>query len=101
MRINVITNLNFEMLQYKSVFIGSLIFLIIGLSMGFLGFPIILTNRLKSEFALEPGSEFRQFWEKAAIPINFKIYVFNVTNPTEVQNGEKVVFEEVGPFVFQ
>lgn len=40
-------------------------------------------------------------WEKFPIALNFSIYVFNLTNPDEVQNGGKPHVQEVGPFVFE
>lgn len=89
------------MLYYKSVFIGSLAFVTLGVGMGFIGFPMFLKNKIKSQFNLKPGSEIRQNWEKFPIPINLKIYVFNITNPNQAQNGEKVIVEEIGPFVFE
>ncbi|KAL5276348.1 Snmp1 family protein [Megaselia abdita] len=88
------------MLYYKTVFFGSLCLLGLGTIMGFFGFPIFLKNKIESEFNLKEGSESRKSWEQLPIPIDFKVYVFNITNPTNVQNGEKVILEEIGPFVF-
>lgn len=69
--------------------------------MGFLGFPTFLKNKIKSDFTLTPGGEIRQTWEKFPFPLNFKVYVFNITNPSQAQNGEKIILEEIGPFVFE
>lgn len=89
------------MLYYKTVFFGSVALLVLGISMGFFGFPIFLKNKIHSEFNLSPGSETRRTWEQFPIPIDFKIYVFNVTNPDQAQDGGKVILEEIGPFVFE
>ncbi|XP_075167837.1 sensory neuron membrane protein 1-like [Haematobia irritans] len=55
----------------------------------------------ENQINLKPGSETRQMWEKFPISIKFSIYVFNVTNPDECQNGGKPKLQEVGPFVFE
>lgn len=89
------------MLYYKSVLFGSLALLTLGVGMGFIGFPCFLKHKIKSDFTLTPGGEIRQTWEKFPFAINFNVYVFNITNPIQAQNGEKVVVEEIGPFVFE
>lgn len=58
-------------------------------------------NLSKKQLNLKPGSEPRKMWEKFPIAVNFSIYVFNLTNPDEVQNGGKPHVQEVGPFVFE
>lgn len=40
-------------------------------------------------------------WESFPIPIQFSIYVFNVTNHLEVETGGKPKLQEIGPFVFE
>lgn len=42
----------------------------------------------------------RKTWEESPIPIPFMIYLFNVTNPDEVDVGGKPNLEEVGPYTF-
>jgi hypothetical protein len=41
-------------------------------------------------------------WSNPAEDTEFKfiIYLFNVTNPDGIENGEKPVLEEAGPYVF-
>ncbi|ALC41584.1 Snmp1 [Drosophila busckii] len=56
---------------------------------------------VKKSVTLKPGSETRQIWEKLPFPMTFKVYVFNVTNVQEIQNGGKPALQEVGPFVFE
>ncbi|KAJ9589998.1 hypothetical protein L9F63_016890, partial [Diploptera punctata] len=51
--------------------------------------------------ALKEGSERRQIWEKTPYPMDFKIYLFNYTNPEEVANGATPVLKEVGPFCYK
>lgn len=35
------------------------------------------------------------------MPLTFKIYVFNVTNTEEINNGEKPKLAEIGPYVYE
>jgi len=50
---------------------------------------------------LKEGAERREIWEKVPYPIDFKIYLFNVTNPMEVQKGATPVIQEVGPYCYK
>ncbi|KAJ9594586.1 hypothetical protein L9F63_027430, partial [Diploptera punctata] len=34
-------------------------------------------------------------------PFIFKVYLFNVTNPMEIQNGGKPRLSEIGPYVYE
>ncbi|XP_025990530.2 sensory neuron membrane protein 1 isoform X2 [Solenopsis invicta] len=70
----------------------------IGLISYSLGFPSILKSQVKSQVRLKKGTEMRDFWEKLPQPLDFNIYVFNVTNPTEIASGSKPILQELGPF---
>lgn len=48
-----------------------------------------------------PGSEIREFYTKLPFPIDFKVYLFNVTNKDDVMNGAKPMVQEIGPYVFE
>jgi hypothetical protein len=50
---------------------------------------------------LQPGTELREMWSNFPDPVGFKVYLFNVTNPTEIQKGEKPVLREVGPYIYE
>lgn len=50
---------------------------------------------------LKPGSEIRQMFTKVPFALDFKVYMFNVTNPMEIQNGALPALQEVGPFCFE
>lgn len=39
-------------------------------------------------------------WEAVPQPLDFKVYIFNVTNPYEVQMGRRPRVVEVGPYVY-
>jgi lysosome membrane protein 2 len=59
---------------------------------------------LKSIFTqnvrLDNGTEQWDRWVELPIPLDFKVYFFNVTNVEAVQNGEQPIVEEVGPYVY-
>ncbi|XP_063914720.1 sensory neuron membrane protein 1-like [Zophobas morio] len=42
----------------------------------------------------------RDFYLKLPIPLDFRIYFFNVTNPLQVQEGQKPILQEVGPYCY-
>lgn len=50
---------------------------------------------------LKKGDEIRGFWEKLPQPLDFNIYIFNVTNPKEITSGAKPIVQEVGPFHYE
>ncbi|KYN23106.1 Scavenger receptor class B member 1 [Trachymyrmex cornetzi] len=47
---------------------------------------------------LKKGNEIRDFWEKLPQPLDFNIYVFNVTNPNDIASGAKPIVQDLGPF---
>ncbi|KAH8295896.1 hypothetical protein KR018_011218, partial [Drosophila ironensis] len=34
-------------------------------------------------------------------PLNFKVYIFNVTNSDRIQHGAIPIVEEIGPYVYK
>lgn len=50
---------------------------------------------------LKPGSEIREMWSNFPLPLDFKVYMFNITNPTEIAEGKKPKVQEVGPFFYE
>jgi hypothetical protein len=50
---------------------------------------------------LKPGGQIRDLFTKVPFPLDFKIYVFNLTNPAEVMNGMKPRVHEIGPYMFE
>lgn len=43
----------------------------------------------------------RDMFTEVPFPLDFKIYLFNVTNKAEVNTGGKPKLQEVGPFYFE
>ncbi|XP_075232479.1 sensory neuron membrane protein 1-like [Lycorma delicatula] len=71
--------------------------LLIGVGLGWMIFPIILDFILGKKLALIEGTDTRIIWKKLP-PLVTKIYLFNITNSKEVQNGEIPVLDEIGPY---
>ncbi|KAJ8927991.1 hypothetical protein NQ314_019519 [Rhamnusium bicolor] len=87
--------------------IGSLgVFLFI-IVVGFVIFPKMISSKVKGYFlilqmvALIPKNEIRGMFLKVPFGLSFKVYMFNVTNPMEVQSGKKPSLQEVGPFCYE
>jgi hypothetical protein len=51
--------------------------------------------------ALKKGSDLRKLWSKIPDGIPFKVYMFNVTNPMDVQVGKKPIVTEIGPYFYE
>jgi len=47
------------------------------------------------------GSEQYKRFVKLPQPLNFKVYIFNVTNPDRIQQGAIPIVEEIGPYVYR
>nr|Q9GPH7.1 RecName: Full=Sensory neuron membrane protein 1; Short=SNMP1-Msex [Manduca sexta]AAG49366.1 sensory neuron membrane protein 1 [Manduca sexta] len=72
-----------------------------GVLFGWVMFPAILKSQLKKEMALSKKTDVRKMWEKIPFALDFKIYLFNYTNPEEVQKGAAPIVKEVGPYYFE
>uniref|UniRef100_A0A1B0GLB2 Sensory neuron membrane protein 1 n=2 Tax=Lutzomyia longipalpis TaxID=7200 RepID=A0A1B0GLB2_LUTLO len=74
---------------------------IFGIMFGWVLFPALLKKGIKSQTALKPNSRIRGMWTNIPFPLDFRIYLFNVTNPNDVMKGRKPKLQEVGPYFFQ
>lgn len=52
------------------------------------------------QLKLTPGTKMREMFVEVPFPLDFKIYVFNISNPDEVQLGGKPILKEIGPYYF-
>lgn len=43
----------------------------------------------------------RTMWSQTPFPLDFRIYLFNITNADEIKTGAKPIVEEVGPFFYE
>lgn len=58
---------------------------------------IILQNVELREYT----DQFERF-KKLPIPFEFKVYIFNVTNAENyIQNNEKPIIQEIGPYIYR
>ncbi|XP_023289833.1 sensory neuron membrane protein 1 isoform X2 [Orussus abietinus] len=86
-------------LPNKLAIAGGILFSI-GVMFGWVIFPMVLKSKINGAIALKKGSEIRELWSKFPLPIDFKIYIFNVTNPEGIQKGEKPIVKEIGPYFY-
>lgn len=50
---------------------------------------------------LQEDSKLLEIWRRSIVPAKLKIHLFNVLNPEAVQQGDKPILEEVGPYIFE
>lgn len=43
----------------------------------------------------------RDLYLKLPIPLDFRVYFFNISNPDEVKEGGKPVLKELGPYCYE
>lgn len=67
-------------------------------------FPVVHILKhciLLQQLKLTPGTQMRDMFTEVPFPLDFKIYIFNVTNKDEVNVGAKPKLQEIGPFYFE
>ncbi|BES93072.1 Sensory neuron membrane protein 1 [Nesidiocoris tenuis] len=69
-----------------------------GVGFGWVVFPYILSFAINQMVHLDPGGEVHDIWKDLPQSLDFSFYIFNVTNPYEVQKGAKPVLQEIGPY---
>lgn len=50
---------------------------------------------------MKKGGFMRKMWRKLPFAYEFRVYVFNVTNPQDIATGMRPIVEEIGPFVYE
>ncbi|RWS04523.1 Lysosome membrane protein 2-like protein, partial [Dinothrombium tinctorium] len=61
----------------------------------------MVENKIKQELSLRKDSRMLKRWSKIELPIYLKIYLFEVTNPDEVEYQKgKPILKERGPYTF-
>lgn len=93
--------LSLQKLPGKWIGISGLIMFALGSGVGFYGFPALIRSQIASNLALKKGSDLRKLWSKIPDGIDFKIYMFNITNPMDVQVGKKPIVTEIGPYFYE
>lgn len=73
-----------------------------GGSILFYKFPDILKSQIGQSLMLIEGTEAADRFESPPVPTYLKIFIFNVTNPEEVnEDAAKPILEEIGPYVYR
>ncbi|CAF0927586.1 unnamed protein product [Brachionus calyciflorus] len=80
--------------------VSSFILFLIGL-IGIIFGEKFIHGFVASNIRLEPSTDLYKQWLSPSIDVYLSIYIFNLKNPSEFQNGSKPLFEEIGPFVFK
>ncbi|XP_035246443.1 lysosome membrane protein 2c [Anguilla anguilla] len=80
----------------------SIVILIIGVALVLSQvFQNALYSRVKEEIVLKNGTDAFVAWKNPPPPVYMQFYFFNVTNPTEVMNGERPAVFEIGPYTYR
>ncbi|XP_075972568.1 sensory neuron membrane protein 2-like [Anticarsia gemmatalis] len=85
----------------KIFFAASIGFLILAIVLASWGFQKVVNKQIQKNVQLENNSMMFDKWVKMPMPLEFKVYVFNVTNADEVNAGAKPVLSEIGPYVYK
>ncbi|CAG7833577.1 unnamed protein product [Allacma fusca] len=78
-----------------------LTFLVLAVLMGWVIVPKIIEDQIYKQVQLRNGTEVWDKWSDIPIPVYLKFYIFNVTNPLEVERGEKPRLQQVGPYSYR
>ncbi|KAL0883599.1 hypothetical protein ABMA27_015747 [Loxostege sticticalis] len=65
------------------------------------GFPKIVSKQIQKNVQIDNSSAMFEKWRKMPMPLTFNIYVFNVTNAEDVNNGAKPKLQEIGPYSYK
>lgn len=87
--------------NYTKSLIVCIILFLFGILFGFVAFPKILRMGMQKQSVLTPGTQLRDMWTVIPFALDFKVYLFNVTNPDEVNKGGKPIVQEIGPYFFE
>ncbi|XP_055606692.1 sensory neuron membrane protein 1-like [Uranotaenia lowii] len=93
--------MKWEEFNYKKIGIISASTLVGGLVFSFGIFPQILRYMVKQQMMLKDGTQMRGMFEKMPFPLDFKIHIFNVSNPEAIMKGGKPKVQEIGPYHFE
>ncbi|XP_026333599.1 sensory neuron membrane protein 2-like [Hyposmocoma kahamanoa] len=87
--------------QSRVWFAVSLGLMILAIALVVWGAPYIINRQIQKNIQIDNSSQMFEKWRKLPVPLDFKIYVFNVTNSEEINNGEKPKLAEIGPYVYK
>ncbi|XP_043649460.1 sensory neuron membrane protein 2 isoform X1 [Drosophila teissieri] len=68
---------------------------------GWILFPNMVHKKVEQSVIIQDGSEQFKRFVNLPQPLNFKVYIFNVTNSDRIQQGAIPIVEEIGPYVYK
>ncbi|EAA07986.4 AGAP002451-PA [Anopheles gambiae str. PEST] len=87
--------------NFKKIGLICVAVLLCGMVFSYGIFPSILRFMIKQNVLLKPGTQIRDMFEKIPFPLDFKLHIFNVTNPDEIMRGGKPRVNDIGPLYFE
>lgn len=90
-----------QQVNYKKILVLSFLSIVFGI--GFAGFlmPKIIRMAMRMQLRVTPGTMTRKMFEEVPFALDFRLYMFNITNPAEVMSGGKPKLQEIGPYYFE
>lgn len=64
------------------------------------GYDLVVQKVAIGEMVLKEGSQKFEAWRETPVPVYYKVYVFNLTNPRQFMAGDNPVMRECGPYVY-
>ncbi|XP_076470423.1 lysosome membrane protein 2-like [Babylonia areolata] len=74
------------------------------LTVGGIMIPVVdmlYRNKIQDAVTITNGSDFWDGWVAPPVPIYMQFYMFNVTNPEAVKNGDKPILAQRGPYTYR
>ncbi|XP_047524221.1 sensory neuron membrane protein 2 [Pieris napi] len=78
-----------------------IILVIVTCIVSFVVVPGIVESIIISEVALQNGTEAMDRFKEIPFPLDFKVRLFNITNPDEVRAGGVPAVTELGPYIYK
>uniref|UniRef100_A0A182T7L6 Sensory neuron membrane protein 1 n=1 Tax=Anopheles maculatus TaxID=74869 RepID=A0A182T7L6_9DIPT len=98
---DVINKIDLKQRNFKKSGLICVAVLVCGMVFSYGIFPAILRFMIKQNVLLKPGTQIRDMFEKIPFPLDFKLHIFNVTNPDEIMRGGKPRVKDIGPLYFE
>ncbi|KAG5893044.1 hypothetical protein JTB14_014824 [Gonioctena quinquepunctata] len=79
-----------------------LIVILVGvLVLSFVGLPLIIDDKIAQALRLEENTEQWDRFVELPIPLDLKVFIFNVTNADEIMKGATPILDEIGPYCYK
>nr|B0X4H5.2 RecName: Full=Sensory neuron membrane protein 1 [Culex quinquefasciatus] len=90
-----------ENVNFRKVAIICACTMVVGLTVSMAILPELVNLMLRQNLRLKPGSDLRKMYEKVPFGLDFKVHIFNITNPQEIMQGGRPRVKDIGPFYFE